>query len=106
MLMMPMVVSQGCATQGSLATVDDPTTGLTLSGSSIALDAFLRSAEGQRHAWVVEKRWSKDDESQSVRLRWPQRPSPLDVGSIVWLAQAAQAYGLVISDTKIVETQP
>ena len=103
LLMLPLV--HGCATNRSVA-VDDPTTGLTLSGSSGSLDAFLRSAETKPHRWIVEKRWSKQDGSQAMRLRWPERPAPLDVGSVVWLAQAAQANDLVISDTQIIETQP
>jgi hypothetical protein len=86
--------------------MDDPTTGLTLSGSSGSLDAFLRSAETKPERWVVEKRWSRQDGSHAIRLRWPKRPAPFDAGSIVWFTQAAQANGLVISDTEIVDTQP
>ena len=104
MLMLPLA-AQGCATNESVA-MGDPATGLTLSGSSGSLDAFLRWADSQPHRWVLEKRWLKEDGSQVIRLNWPERPAPSDLGSIVWLAQAAQAKGLVISDTQIVETQP
>ncbi|GLR48221.1 hypothetical protein GCM10007925_19340 [Sphingomonas astaxanthinifaciens DSM 22298] len=104
-LALPMMVATECPARASVQ-VDDPKASMTLTGSSAALDAFLRSAQKQRHAWVVEKRWSKADGSQSVRLRWPDLPSLSDVASIVWLAQAARANGLAISNTQVVETQP
>jgi hypothetical protein len=103
MLMLPLA-AQGCASNDSVA-MGDTATGLTLRGSSGSLDAFLRSADTMPHRWVVEKRWLKEDGSQAIRLRWPERPAPSDLGSIVWLAQVAHAEGLVISDTQIVETQ-
>ena len=96
---------QGCKTKRA-AVPHDPTTGLTLSGPRNSLDAFLRSAEDVPHKWTVERRWFKDNGSAAVRLRWPNRPAPSDVGGIVALVQAAQANGLTISDTQIVQTQP
>jgi hypothetical protein len=85
---------------------DDGTTGLTVSGSGKSLDAFLRSTNVAPHKWVVEKRWAKADGLQLVRLRWPHRPTPSEVGELVAVAQAARANGLSISDTEILETQP
>ncbi|MCH8616525.1 hypothetical protein LZ016_10485 [Sphingomonas sp. SM33] len=100
-----VMLTLGCTTKTASAS-DDPTTGLTLSGSSSSISAFLAAAKGRPEKWTVEKRWSKSDGTQAVRLQWPNRPGPSDVGSIVALVQAAQANGLVISDTQIVETQP
>jgi hypothetical protein len=93
----------GCAS--ATTTGDDPTTGLTVSGPSESVDAFLLSAQSEPHKWSLERRWSTADGSQSVRLRWPTRPAANDVGAIVALIQMAEANGLAISDSQIVETR-
>lgn len=85
---------------------DDPTTGLTLSGRSQSVDSFLASLQTEPHRWFVVKRWIREDGSHSLRLRWPGRPAPSDVASIVTLVQTAQENGLAVSDTKIIDTQP
>ena len=106
LLMLPLPLTlQGCAAD-RIGARDEPTTGLTLSGPSGSLDALLHSAETTPHRWMVEKRWSNKDGSQAIRLRWPERPAPFDVGSIVWLTRAARANDLAITDTEVVETQP
>ena len=85
---------------------DDPTTGLTIGGPSKSVDALLRSAGAAPHKWSVERRWSQGGGLEAIRLKWPDRPGPGEVGSIVALVQAARANGLTVSDTQIVETQP
>lgn len=95
----------GCAS--SAATVqDDPSTGLTLTGQPSDLQVFLNTTETVPHQWIVERRSSNEDGVASIRLRWPSRPSPSDVGSIVIIAQAARLNRLQITNTSIVELTP
>ena len=95
----------GCTS--SAATVqDDQSTGLTLTGQPSNLQIFLDTTETVPHRWVVERQWSNDGGLASIRLRWPTRPSPSDVGSIVAIAQAARSNKLQITNTSMVEITP